>query len=95
MEASKLKKVKQLEEGNVKLKRIYAELALEVDMTKYVIKKSSKTLCQAKTCTRVERTISKGHQQGVRIFKTNRSSLSDESFKDDQMLMNELQRSSS
>ena len=39
MEASELKKVKQLEEENAKLKRMYAELALELDMAKYVIEK--------------------------------------------------------
>jgi hypothetical protein len=55
-----LKKVKQLEEEN-KLKRMYAELALELNMAKYVIEKSSKALCQASTCARVERTISKRH----------------------------------
>jgi putative transposase len=39
MEASELKKVKQLETENTKLKRIYAERALELDMAKYVIEK--------------------------------------------------------
>ncbi|MDI9874945.1 transposase [Flectobacillus sp. LFS242W] len=39
MEASELKKVKQLEEENAKLKRMYAEPALELDMAKYVIEK--------------------------------------------------------
>jgi putative transposase len=61
IEASELKKVKQLEEENAKLKRMYAELALELDMAKYVIEKSSKALCQASTCARVERTLSKRH----------------------------------
>lgn len=39
MEASELKKVKQLEEENAKLKRMYTELALELDMAKYIIEK--------------------------------------------------------
>ena len=39
MEASELKKVKKLEEENAKLKRMYADLALELDMTKYIIEK--------------------------------------------------------
>lgn len=38
-EASELKKVKQLEEENSKLKRIYTDLALELDMAKYIIEK--------------------------------------------------------
>jgi putative transposase len=39
MEASELKRVKALEEENVKLKRMYADLALELDMAKYIIEK--------------------------------------------------------
>lgn len=39
MEATELKKVKQLEEENAKLKRMYADLALELDMAKYIIEK--------------------------------------------------------
>jgi putative transposase len=39
MEASELKKIKQLEEENAKLKRMYADLALELDMAKYIIEK--------------------------------------------------------
>ena len=39
MEASELKKVKQREEENSKLKRIYTDLALELDMAKYIIEK--------------------------------------------------------
>lgn len=39
MEASELKKVKKLEEENTKLKRMYAELALDLDMAKWIIEK--------------------------------------------------------
>ena len=39
MEASELKRVKTLEEENAKLKRMYTELALELDMAKYIIEK--------------------------------------------------------
>ena len=39
MEASELKRVKQLEEENAKLKRTYADLAIELDMAKYIIEK--------------------------------------------------------
>ncbi len=39
MEASELKRIKQLEEENTKLKRMYADLALELDMAKYIIEK--------------------------------------------------------
>src|SRR5690606_33132805 len=36
MEASELKRVKQLEEENATLKRMYAVLAIELDMAKYI-----------------------------------------------------------
>lgn len=39
MEASELKKVKSLEEENAKLKRMYADLALQLDMAKHIIEK--------------------------------------------------------
>jgi putative transposase len=39
MEASELKRVKELEEENIKLKRMYANLALELDTAKYIIEK--------------------------------------------------------
>ena len=39
MEASELKKMKALEEENTKLKRMYADLALELDIAKYIIEK--------------------------------------------------------
>ena len=39
MEASELKKVKELEEENSRLKRMYANLAMELDIAKYIIEK--------------------------------------------------------
>jgi putative transposase len=36
IEASELKRVKQLEEENATLKRMYAVLAIELDMAKYI-----------------------------------------------------------
>jgi putative transposase len=39
MEASELKRVKELEEKNAKLKRMYANLAMELDTAKYILKK--------------------------------------------------------
>lgn len=39
MEASELKRVKRLEEENAKLKRMYADLAIEFDMAKFIIEK--------------------------------------------------------
>jgi putative transposase len=39
MEASELKRIKELEEENAKLKRMYANLALELDTARYILKK--------------------------------------------------------
>ena len=39
MEASELKRIKELEEENARLKRIYANLAMELDTAKYIIEK--------------------------------------------------------
>lgn len=39
MEASELKRIKELEDENVRLKRMYANLAMELDTAKYIIEK--------------------------------------------------------
>ena len=39
MEASELKRIKELEEENARLKRMYANLAMELDAAKYIIEK--------------------------------------------------------
>ncbi len=44
MEASELKRIKDLEEENARLKRMYANLAMELDTAKYIIEKSFKAL---------------------------------------------------
>lgn len=44
MEASELKRIKELEEENAKLKRMYANLALDLETARYIIEKSCNTL---------------------------------------------------
>jgi putative transposase len=39
LESSDLKRLKQLEEENVKLKRMYANLALDLEAARYIIEK--------------------------------------------------------
>lgn len=39
MEASELKRIKELEDENIRLKRMYANLAMELDTAKYIIEK--------------------------------------------------------
>lgn len=39
MEASELKRIKGLEEENARLKRMYANLAMELDVAKYLLEK--------------------------------------------------------
>lgn len=69
MEASELKRMKQLEAENAKLKRMYADLALELDMAKYIIEKSSNALQEKSDCERGLLQVPWRHQQGVPIAK--------------------------
>ena len=39
MEASELKRIKELEEENSLLKKMYANVAMELDVAKYIIEK--------------------------------------------------------
>lgn len=39
IEASELKRIKELEDENARLKRMYANLAMELDVAKYIIEK--------------------------------------------------------
>lgn len=39
LEASELKRIKELEDENARLKRLYSNLALELDTAKYIIEK--------------------------------------------------------
>lgn len=39
MDASELKRMKELEQENARLKRMYANLAMELDIAKYIIEK--------------------------------------------------------
>jgi putative transposase len=39
MEATELKRIKELEEENARLKRMYANMAMELDTAKYIIEK--------------------------------------------------------
>ena len=39
MEASELKRIKELEEENARLKRMYSNVAMELDVAKYIIEK--------------------------------------------------------
>lgn len=39
MQATELKRVKELEEENARLKRMYTNLAMELDIAKYIIEK--------------------------------------------------------
>lgn len=39
MEAKELKRIKELEEENARLKKMYANLALDLDLAKYIIEK--------------------------------------------------------
>jgi putative transposase len=49
MEASEMKRFKQLEEENNKLKQMYANLALDLEAAKYLIEKKVVTPCIKKS----------------------------------------------
>jgi t-SNARE complex subunit (syntaxin) len=63
MEASELKKVKKLEEENAKLKRMYADLALD-DMAKYVIEKEP---CTKQIVTELKTVYPRGISKACRV----------------------------
>lgn len=44
MEASELKRIKELEDENARLMRMYANLAMELDTAKYILEKNFKAL---------------------------------------------------
>lgn len=50
LEASELRRIKELEEENAKLKRMYANLALDLETARYIIEKSSKALREEIDC---------------------------------------------
>ena len=68
MEASELKRIKELEQENSRLKRMYANLAMELDTAKYIIEKSFKALREAKDHRRASHRSTQRHQQGVSYF---------------------------
>jgi putative transposase len=47
MDAKELKRIKELEEENARLKKMYANLALDLDLAKYIIEKCFKALPEA------------------------------------------------
>lgn len=65
MESKDLKRLKELEEENSKLKRMYANLALDLEAARYIIEKSFKALPKAKHNQRDKNRNDHRHQQGV------------------------------
>jgi hypothetical protein len=65
MEATDLKRHKALEHENSELKRMYTNLALDLEAAKYIIKKSSKALPKKRDCIRDGKRYFIWHQQGV------------------------------
>ena len=88
MEASEMKKVKELEAENTRLKRMYANLAMELDVAKYIIEKKALKPCHKRDMVeqlRIEypQSVSKA----CRILKMSRSVLHYKSIKDDNFLL--------
>ena len=88
MEASEMKKVKELEAENTRLKRMYANLAMELDVAKHIIEKKALKPCHKRDMVeqfRIEypQSVSKA----CRILKMSRSVLHYKSIKDDNFLL--------
>lgn len=65
MEVSQVKRLKELEEENRKLKQMYADLALDNRILKEVIEKNSRARDQKGHCERNRRRIWSEHLSGV------------------------------
>ena len=65
MEVSQVKRLKELEEENRKLKQMYADLALDNRILKEVIEKNSRARDQKGLCKRNRRRIWSEHLSGV------------------------------
>lgn len=65
MEVSQVKRLKELEEENRKLKQMYADLALDNRILKEVIEKNSRARDQKGPCKRNRRRIWSEHLSGV------------------------------
>ena len=87
MEASEMKKVKELEAENTRLKRMYANLAMELDVAKYIIEKNSKSLATRGIWLSSFIEYPQSVSKACRILKMSRSVLHYKSIKDDNFLL--------
>jgi len=93
MEASELKRIKQLEEENAKLKRMYANLALELETAKYIIEKKALKPCKKRSVIEsIREERPKGISKACRLLKTSRSSMAYQSIKDDTYIIDRLHK---
>ena len=86
MEASEMKKVKELEAENTRLKRMYANLAMELDVAYYrkkALKPCQRGIWLSSFCIEYPQSVSKA----CRILKMSRSVLHYKSIKDDNFLL--------
>jgi putative transposase len=87
-----LKHIKQLEEENARLKRMYAELALDLEAARRVIEKSFKALPETTNRTRTARRKTYRQSRACREMKVSRSVLHYKSVKSDAKLMEMLEQ---
>lgn len=92
MEASELKKMKELEEENARLKRMYANLAMELDVAKYTNRKKALKPCDKREIVdQIRKERPKDIGKACRIVSISRSSLHYSSVKDDVTVIRLLQ----
>jgi putative transposase len=87
-----MKCIKQLEEENARLKRMYAELALDLEAARRVIEKSFKALPETTNRTRTARRKTYRQSRACRVMKVSRSVSHYKSVKSDAKMMEMLEQ---
>lgn len=88
MEATELKRIKELEEENSRLKKMYANLAMELDVAKYIIEKKVVKPCdKRRIIDELQRERPKEIGKACRTLQISRSSLRYQSIKNDKVFI--------
>ncbi|UII30912.1 IS3 family transposase [Fulvivirga ulvae] len=92
MEASELRKLKDLEEENRRLKHMYAELALDLKLAKEIIEKKPLKPCHKKQLVKeVQKELNCGISRACRVLNLAKSVYYYQSIKNDEPIISALQ----
>jgi hypothetical protein len=67
MDSSRIKRLKELEEENRRLKQMYADLALDNKILKYIIEKSYRARGKERDCSRDSNGLQYQHHSGMQV----------------------------